>query len=424
MSISGASRTAWRVLAVLLAIVVLAVAASVAGALAPKESVSPNFTRFEPAGELGEDPFAPDLRLVTETAPVDAISLPSGEVDGRSPGVWNPVQGACDRAALLETLQADPERNTAWRSVFNLTESDLQEFVDRLQTVTLAQDSVVMNHGYSDGKAQPVRTILQAGTIVLVDGFGVPRVLCKCGNPLLTTAPVAMETPIGQSWSNFDSKRVVSLVPVEEPTLLAPRPTLTPTPTPLPLDPTPTPTQLPETPTPTSIPTPAPTTTATPVPVAPPPPPPTAVPTPTVALPTPSPVPTPTPAPPPLQVSCRVTPPDPGFEQVITIELSWTPADTQLTYAIGAGGVPLTGQADQSPYTTQVRFTSRQQFEEGIDYAVTAATGESDVGTCLAPRTFTDVDCSRLSTGECCPAGTIAFTNDAGEEFCSDGANP
>ena len=45
-------------------------------------------------------------------------------------------------------------------------------------------DTRVTNHGFNDGEATPFQSLLEAGTAVLVDNTGVPRVKCNCGNPL------------------------------------------------------------------------------------------------------------------------------------------------------------------------------------------------------------------------------------------------
>ncbi|GAP52775.1 serine/threonine protein kinase [Streptomyces azureus] len=54
----------------------------------------------------------------------------------------------------------------------------------------LRADTGVTNHGFRAGRAAVLQAVLQAGTAVLVDDRGVPRVRCACGNPL--RPPVAM----------------------------------------------------------------------------------------------------------------------------------------------------------------------------------------------------------------------------------------
>jgi len=383
MSLSAASGKAWKLVAVVLAVVILAIAASVAGALAPGASVDPLQTRLEAAGDVGIDPFTPDLRLVQELPAVPTEPRSNQEVDGRAIRTTNTAPEACDTEELLETLMSDPLRREAWRSVFNLADADIPALIDALTPATLSQDTVVMNHGYRDGRPQPVRTILQAGTLVLVDGFGVPLVLCKCGNPLLTSAPVGMEMPVGDPWPGFNSKQVVSLIAVERPT---PTPTVTPTATALPVA-TPTATPLP---TPTLTPTPIPTPTVTPVPD----PTPTTIPTPTpTPLPTPTVIPTPTVTPVPPELvghGCSVDPPFGNRETQFTFRVGWSPDSTPLLVRLSdvAGQI----NPDPGPYLApfqQAVLFGPVTFGSTVSYTLTADDGRI-VGSGNCPPYATD----------------------------------
>jgi hypothetical protein len=46
--------------------------------------------------------------------------------------------------------------------------------------------------------------VLQAGTAVLVDDFGVPRARCACGNPLVEPVAIAAPSFVGNAWESFD----------------------------------------------------------------------------------------------------------------------------------------------------------------------------------------------------------------------------
>ena len=56
--------------------------------------------------------------------------------------------------------------------------------------------------------------VLQSGTAVLVDSYGVPRSRCLCGNPLTAPVPVQV-TPVytGAAWSGFDPQTIVVVEP-------------------------------------------------------------------------------------------------------------------------------------------------------------------------------------------------------------------
>ena len=69
------------------------------------------------------------------------------------------------------------------------------------------------NNGYANGAATPFQTVLEAGTAVLIDEYGVPRVRCSCGNPL--SPPVSYGTPTytGTPWSSFQPTGVIVVQP-------------------------------------------------------------------------------------------------------------------------------------------------------------------------------------------------------------------
>ena len=76
----------------------------------------------------------------------------------------------------------------------NATPAGIGAYVDSLTPVVLTDDTLVTNHGYRDGHATTLPAVLQAGTAVMVDTLGVPRVKCNCGNPL--TPPELVEATL------------------------------------------------------------------------------------------------------------------------------------------------------------------------------------------------------------------------------------
>ncbi len=254
------------------------------------------------ANPFSTDPFAgaPNLPTATPAATPSASPSPSATpvpVSGATPGLYGGTQnnGSCDAAQMITFLQNNPDKAKAWVDALNsdpllgwpagqLAVADLGAYISSLTSVVLMSDTRVTNHGFSGGVATPFQAVLQAGTAVLVDSFGVPRSRCVCGNPLVLPVPLPASTPIsGTPWAGFNPNAVVTITAtpqaiaqlllgnLQNPTapftvqvLPAPgQPAPTPTPAP---SPTPTPT-----PTATAAPTPAPTATAAPqTPVAPP----------------------------------------------------------------------------------------------------------------------------------------------------------
>jgi hypothetical protein len=83
-------------------------------------------------------------------------------------------------------------------------------FVDELTPVVLVADTRVTNHGFKDGKATVIPAVLERGTAVLVDKYGVPRVKCNCGNPLTKPAPVRGTVRYtGEQWTSFQTNTVI-----------------------------------------------------------------------------------------------------------------------------------------------------------------------------------------------------------------------
>jgi hypothetical protein len=113
----------------------------------------------------------------------------------------------CDVRQLVSFLQSNADKAAAWANVIGITPADIPAYVDDLTSVILRSDTRVTNHGFANGAATNLQSLLQAGTAVLVDKFGVPRVRCYCGNPL-TPPQEVQPTYQGPSWPGFDPGRV------------------------------------------------------------------------------------------------------------------------------------------------------------------------------------------------------------------------
>ena len=74
----------------------------------------------------------------------------------------------------------------------------------------LTRDTRVTNYGYKNGHPTPRQSVLQAGQLVLVDQYGVPRKRCECGNPLTPPKP-STKPPVytGPQWPGFDPTTII-----------------------------------------------------------------------------------------------------------------------------------------------------------------------------------------------------------------------
>lgn len=125
---------------------------------------------------------------------------------------------SCDVEKQITVLRAHPSKNAAFAWVLGIRPSDVPGYLRALTPVQLRADTRVTNHGYRNGSATGYQSVLQAGTAVLVDDRGVPRVRCACGNPL--TPPAAQKgtfRKVGRAWSGYRPTGVVVVAPAPHP---------------------------------------------------------------------------------------------------------------------------------------------------------------------------------------------------------------
>ncbi|MDG9717971.1 DUF6777 domain-containing protein [Streptomyces sp. DH24] len=182
---------------------------------------------LQAAGKSGPDPFTESTAKDDSAPPVTpspTTQSPSANavrgVDGGAPGLYGGTRNvaSCDVEKQIKALAADPAKNRAFASVARVAPSGVPAHLRSLTPVQLRMDTRVTNHGYRDGAATSYQAVLQAGTAVLIDDRGEPRVRCACGNPL--TAPVAQQgTPrrTGDSWPSYDPAGVVAVSPAKQP---------------------------------------------------------------------------------------------------------------------------------------------------------------------------------------------------------------
>ncbi|WP_189700700.1 DUF6777 domain-containing protein, partial [Streptomyces chromofuscus] len=173
---------------------------------------------LQAANVTGPNPFNESTARDSSAPPV--TPTPTGSVapnevrgvNGGTPGLYGGTRNvaACDVEKQIRFLQEDGVKNRAFGSVVGVEPSGVPAYLRSLTPVQLRLDTRVTNHGFRDGAATPYQAVLQAGTAVLVDDRGAPRVRCACGNPL--TPPVAQRTPpepTGEAWPGYRSSAVV-----------------------------------------------------------------------------------------------------------------------------------------------------------------------------------------------------------------------
>ncbi|MFE9879738.1 DUF6777 domain-containing protein [Streptomyces sp. NPDC005784] len=178
---------------------------------------------LQSADKTGPDPFTESTANDSSTAPqapaTPAQSAPANAtraVSGNAPGLYGGTRNvsSCDVEKQISALQAAPAKNKAFASVEGVQPDAVPAYLRSLTPVQLRMDTRVTNHGYRNGAPTSYQAVLQAGTAVLVDARGVPRVRCACGNPLLAPVPQnGTPKPTGDSWPSYRSQNVVVVAP-------------------------------------------------------------------------------------------------------------------------------------------------------------------------------------------------------------------
>jgi uncharacterized protein DUF6777 len=198
-------RISWKALAIPLVVIVVALA-GVVGVMAlsgDDEAAAAEEIGLEPVSSAGTNPFMPPVGTDQPDVapPAGTGGTYSGDLVGLYGGTLN--QSSCDSQQLVTFLQQNPEKASAWASVVGIQVVDIATYVSELTPVVLRSDTYVTNHGFENGRATPIPTVIQAGTAVLVDKYGTPVTKCYCGNPLSKPPTYATPRYHGPRWSGF-----------------------------------------------------------------------------------------------------------------------------------------------------------------------------------------------------------------------------
>ena len=167
-----------------------------------------------PSSCADERPAARDVHAAARRAHRRRQRGRAAPVPGDQPGLYggsNEV-GVCDKEKLISFLETNPDKRAAFTDALDI--ADVRPYIESLTPVILTGDTRVTNHGFENGRATPFQSVLQAGTAVLVDDRGIPRIRCACGNPLAPAA-LAKSQPnyTGDSWPGFDPGRIIVVQP-------------------------------------------------------------------------------------------------------------------------------------------------------------------------------------------------------------------
>ncbi len=174
----------------------------------------PSEVAAAPISTPGANPFTATVGKDTAgVMPPPAASSSSGgaaSYTGSLPGLYGGTRNhtSCDADKLVNYLEHTPAKGAAWAATLGIQTSQIRDYVSGLTAVLLRTDTRVTNHGYVNGQANPIQSVLEAGTAVFVNKYGEPVVKCYCGNPL--TPPVLYTTPTytGPLWTSFNPTQI------------------------------------------------------------------------------------------------------------------------------------------------------------------------------------------------------------------------
>ncbi|MGW6687003.1 DUF6777 domain-containing protein [Streptomyces sp. NPDC054961] len=178
---------------------------------------------LQPVASAGPDPFT-SSSATGESAPVQPpLPNPTGQgirtVNAATPGLYGGTQrlGSCDVEAQVQSLTSDDAKSRAFAEASQVEQEKIPEFLRGLTPVVLRADTRVTNHGFVGGNPNAFQSVLQAGTAVLVDDHGMPRVRCACGNPLASPRS-AQGAPVlkGDAWNGYQPNQVVVIEPTAQ----------------------------------------------------------------------------------------------------------------------------------------------------------------------------------------------------------------
>ncbi|MFI9245236.1 DUF6777 domain-containing protein [Streptomyces sp. NPDC053086] len=183
---------------------------------------------LQAATDRGPEPFTASMATDVPgpasprgTVPVSAAELAAPlratrTLSGATPGLYHgtPHVAGCDVERHIGYLAADPAKADAFARVAGVTRPALPDYLRGLTPVVLGTDTRVTNHSYRNRRADGYQAVLQAGTAVLVDDRGVPRVRCACGNPLGPPAPTRGGAGArGTPWAGYRPNKVIVVAP-------------------------------------------------------------------------------------------------------------------------------------------------------------------------------------------------------------------
>ncbi|MCI3278023.1 DUF6777 domain-containing protein [Streptomyces cylindrosporus] len=191
-----------------------------------KDTKSSGEVFLQPVAAQGPDPFTESTATSTPAPPpVTRTQQPTGasrgvrSISGGTPGLYGGTErvGSCDVNQQIDRLTSDRAKARAFAEAEGIAAASIPSYLRGLAPVVLRADTRVTNHGFRGGRANGFQSVLQAGTAVLVDNRGTPRVRCACGNPLRpAVAQHGGHGTAGRAWSGYRPSEVIVVTPAPQ----------------------------------------------------------------------------------------------------------------------------------------------------------------------------------------------------------------
>ncbi|WP_135236655.1 DUF6777 domain-containing protein [Nocardia sp. CS682] len=141
--------------------------------------------------------------------------MPHDPVDRREQTVAHFQSDQTAAQAAVQALNSDDQFQ--WRGKKSLSTDQLTDYLRELTPVVLRFDLRVTYYLLQQGRPVSRQAVLQAGTAVLVDVRGVPRIRSISGTPLTLPHLVQNATPhfLGDTWTAFDPAKVFAVRPAD-----------------------------------------------------------------------------------------------------------------------------------------------------------------------------------------------------------------
>ncbi|MET9201176.1 DUF6777 domain-containing protein [Gordonia sp. NPDC003585] len=177
------------------------------------------------AEDRGVDPFTTAVAVakpsslgnVKLSAQVGYPTQGTVTVNGSQPGLYGVYPAETGASSIPNQLSrqyaAKPAAGRAFGKANGISEAAVPYYLNTLTPVVLTRDTWVTDHRYANESASPYQAVLEAGTCVLVDPAGVPRVRCISGSPLgpPAAAPVGGYRLEGNRWDGYETERVTRI---------------------------------------------------------------------------------------------------------------------------------------------------------------------------------------------------------------------